>query len=350
MSNRKQLLITYDYELYLGNRSGLISECMIEPTNQLIQVMKPYGIHAVFFADTTYLLKLKEQAATNKNCAADFDTIANQLNMLVSEGHYVFPHIHPHWLDAEYNSTTNQWKLNSIDKYRFHNINDAERSKVFNGSFELLKDILKAKHPDYKVNGYRAGGWCIQPFGDFQPYFERNNVKYEFSVLSGIYQFADAQFFDFSGAPAKTIYAFADDVCTPQADGKFIQYSISSIKVPAVISFAEKIWLKILFRLLKDHTFNKGQGQPSKTVSESKPSTPGGKNISSSEWERIAVELLTAVKLPLYNSYLEKNDYMHFISHPKMITNHNLSIFGKFLKKAYDKFEIETDFHKMKPL
>ena len=61
----------------------------------------------------------------------------------------------------------------------------------------------------------------------------------------------------------------------------------------------------------------------------------------------ISVELLNLVKFRIYLRFLQRNDYMHFISHPKMLSQHNLSIFGKFMKKIYSTYEIETNYHNM---
>jgi hypothetical protein len=346
---QKQLLITFDYELYLGNRSGTVQDCMIDPTNKLIEVMGRYGIHAVFFVDTTYLLRLKQQSQTSPACKKDFETVADQLRNLVKIGHYVFPHVHPHWLDAEYLPEINQWRLNNISKYRFHNISESERTHVFDGSVKILQDILLPHFPNYKVDAYRAGGWGIQPFEDFLPYFKKHQIKYEFSVLGGIYQFTDAQYFDFSNASTKTIYRFSKDVCLEDPDGEFIQYNISSIKISPFASFLNKIWIKILFKVFKDHTFLRGEGQPSRVITGNKPSSSVGSDLSNTVWERISVELLTAVKLNSYQEFLDKNRYMHFISHPKMINNHNLTVFNKFLKVAFEKYSVETDFYNMLP-
>ncbi len=346
---QKQLLITFDYELYLGNRSGTINDCMIEPTNQLLEVMKVYGIKSVFFVDTTYLLRLKEQSQTTEACRIDFETIANQLRTLVREGHYVFPHIHPHWLNAEYLTESNQWKLNNTRNYMFKNITKEEQAFVFDGSMALLKDILLSEFPDYEINAFRAGGWSIQPFTNFIPFFEKHHIKYEFSVLGGFYQFTDAQFFDFSNAPIKAIYKFKDDVCIEDPNGPFIQYNISSININSGLSFLNKIWLKVQSNLLNDDTFHKGEGQPSKVVGTNFPLSPLGKDLSNTEWERVAVELLTIVKMWSYLEFFEHNKYMHFISHPKMITNHNLTVFDKFLNNVFEKYPIETDFRMMFP-
>jgi hypothetical protein len=344
---KKHLLVTFDYELYLGKRSGSVADCMIEPTSRMIAAMKPYGIRSIFFVDTTYLMRLKEHAAEHSACRDDFRMISDQLIQLVDEGHYVFPHVHPHWIDAEYVSSTNQWQLENTRKYRFHDIGAQEKTLVFDGSVSLLSEIIHTKHPEYPIDSYRAGGWCIQPFSDFQPFFNRNNIRYEFSVLPGFYQFSDAQQFDFTLAPNKNIYRFGDDVCLEKPDGPFTQFTISSVQVPVIYKLSEKVFLKLLYKVTGDHTLGKGQGQPSKDLVNKTPAAGGGYNITDSDWERVSIELLNSVKLPLYLQFAERNDYMHFISHPKMITRHNQRVFSRFLEKLFSRHEVETDFRKM---
>jgi hypothetical protein len=65
--------------------------------------------------------------------------------------------------------------------------------------------------------------------------------------------------------------------------------------------------------------------------------------------ERISVESLTAVKLRAYLQHLSQGDYMHFLSHPKMVNRHNLKTFSEFLEKVFTAHEIETDFRNMLP-
>lgn len=346
---KKQLLVTYDYELFLGNRSGYVEECMLQPTRATIDLLEKYGIHAIFFVDTTYLLRLKQQAISTPVCASDFKNVAEQLRILISKGHYVFPHLHPHWLDAEYLSDSNQWRLNSTDKYLFRNISAEERDHVFNGSVNLLKEILHPQFPEYKIDAFRAGGWSIQPFSNFIPYFEKHNFKYEFSVLGGFYQFTDAQYFDFSQAPDKPIYRFSNNECIENKSGGYVQFNISSISISALTSWLNKVWLKLHMKVTSDHTFHKGEGQPSRILNNVLPASAKGKNIADPGNERVAVELLTIMKLRDYNKFIDEHSYMHFISHPKMITAHNLAVFKKFLERSFAKYLIETDFQKMLP-
>jgi hypothetical protein len=344
---KKQLLITYDYELFLGNRSGSVEECLLKPTNQTLHVLQKYSAKAIFFVDTTYLLQLKNKAADISSCKKDFEKVSEQMRKIIASGHYIFPHLHPHWLNAEYLVETNEWRLNKIDKYRFHNISDEERSYVFDGSVNLLKEIIHPVKPGYLVDCYRAGGWCIQPFEDFKPYFLKHNFKYDMSVLGGFYLFSDAQYFDFSSAPEKTMYCFEDNVTVEKQNGPFTQFNISSIYINDNVRFLDKILLKYLYKIKGDHTFTRGEGQRSVNSDMQKPAAHKGHDILNSKKERIAVELLTKAKLSAYLNFFDTNNYMQFISHPKMLTQHNHKMFDRFLKNVFDKFEIETDFKKM---
>lgn len=345
---KKELLITFDYELFLGNNSGGVDECMIQPTDELLIILNKYKVHAIFFVDTTYLIKLKENSLEHSACSNDYKKVSSQIIKIINSGHFVFPHIHPHWLDAIYNQQSNTWSLNKIEKYRFHNTDIASRDLVFNHSIECLNDIIKPHFPNYLIDGFRAGGWCIQPFNDYKPYFIKHNIRYDFSVISGFYQFTDAQHFDFTTAPNKNKYRFSDDVNQEIENGQFHEFNISTMKISRILNLINKLWLKFYFKLSNDHTFNKGQGQKSNTISNSKPLNSKGIDLANESYERLAIELMTTIKLNSYIKFFNSNNYMHIISHPKMITKHNLKVFNKFLQAIFhNNTEIETEYNKM---
>jgi hypothetical protein len=347
--NRRELLITFDYELFLGRRSGTVDDCMLVPTRKLMEIMGEFKIRSVFFVDTTYLLRLKEMAQMHTQCGHDLRRISDQIRDLVTAGHYVFPHIHPHWLDAVYEADSNQWSLSNISKYRFHHISPDQREQLFTGSIRLLEEIIHPVKPGYEVNGYRAGGWCIQPFEDFLPLFRKHRMKYEFSIMGGFYQFTEAQQFDFSNAPDKDVYCFADDVCKENDQGEFTAFRISSTEIDSFTRLLEKLWIKILYRFAGDHTFARGEGQTSRLLTGKNPVNSSGINMDTPGRERISIELLNRIKLGAYLRYLEHNVHMHFLSHPKMINDHSMTIFRNFLKTVYKKYDVVTDFKLMIP-
>jgi peptidoglycan/xylan/chitin deacetylase (PgdA/CDA1 family) len=335
MPQIKDILFTFDYELFLGKRSGSVNRCVIEPTQRLLDVFSPHKIKAIFFVDTTWLLRLKKIVHGNAPAKNDYDKVVEQLRQIAKLGHYIFPHLHPHWNDATYLPEINQWQLINYSRYRFHNLDKNEREQCFNDSVALLKEILG---PDYKPMAYRAGGWSIQPFEDFSPLFQQHNIKYDFSVLPGSKRISSAQHYDFSDIKINRPYTFSTDVTVP-GKGAYTEFPISTITTSGMNSFSNRVLLKYL-AWSGNNNYGDGQSIVTEAVEYA-----GSDNVN----EMVSVELLNSVKLPQYLKFLSANNYMQFISHPKMLSAHNIDTFARFLKKAFALYSIQTDFEKMLP-
>ncbi|MEP7262892.1 MAG: hypothetical protein ABI772_00265 [Bacteroidota bacterium] len=343
MPSRK-LMFTFDYELFLGRRSGTVHDCMVDPTNRLLEIFRNQQVSAIFFVDTTYLLRVKEYCNNHPGCKKDFNNISAQLKQMVRDGHHVYPHIHPHWLDAVYLPEINEWELTSVERYRFHNITEAERELVFKGSIDVLNEILLPEFPDYHIDGFRAGGWSLQPFSDFKPYFKKFGIHYDFSVLPGTYQFSNAQHFDFTVAPQKPVYRFEDDVNIENVNGDFIELVSSILHVSPTINFLHKMHLHWLHRVKGDHTYGKGQGQRSQENPSLKPADSTGSSIHNPQHQPVSIETMSMVKFGVYRRYLSSHSYMQFVSHPKMLSLHNMRTLNRFLTFAKWKYQLDYNF------
>ena len=331
MLSKKKLLLTFDYELFLGARSGTVNNCIIIPTKKVLEILEFHKITgAIFFVDTTYLIALK--SSNSENCKIDFEKIEKQIKQIKNAGHYVFPHLHPHWLDAKYLPEINQWDLSNTKKYSFSALNKEEKQYVFSQSIKILEEII-GQQKDW---GYRAGGWCIQPFSDFKPFFEEFKIQYEFSVLKGYSCISDFQNFNFMKAPEKKFYKFSDDVLIEDPNGLYTQMPISNIKRSLITKIFNNFFIKFLYK--KGITnYGDGLSTSSASVKESK----------SGNTEMASIELLTIINITDYIKKVEKMEFLHFISHPKMLNPHNLNCLDVFLKKILSKHELTTDFKKM---
>ncbi len=336
MLPEREILITFDYELFLGERSGTAQDCLIRPTELLLQLLEKFKLTAVFFVDTSYLLRLSE--CSEAGCESDLELIRSQIVSIAKAGHYVFPHLHPHWLDARYDMSSGEWRLTDYSKYRFHALAQADRKRLFDGSMSLLSGMLTAVNGHKPVIGYRAGGWSLQPFADFQPYFKSNHITSDFSVIPGFNNLSEAQYFDFSECPSQSIYRFTDDPCKPDPNGQFIEYSISTLRINWIHRLAGRAWNKVLWKR-GVRSMGKGMGVP--TPRDGSQNTG---SMGSTENETLSVELLTAARLPLYKAHLRDNTYVHLISHPKMVSVHNLKTFERWLQFSSRHFKLKTDF------
>lgn len=342
---KKYLILTYDYELFLGRRSGTVAQCQIIPAEKTLAILNKHNAKAVFFTDTLQLIRLKELAVNgNIHAEKDFGLLKEQFAKIISLGHYIYPHIHTHWLDAVYNASIHQWNLSDVSKYRFHQCSAEQRKEVFHQSLEILKELILPVQPDYRLDGFRAGGWCIQPFSDFRNLFIEHGIRYEMSVLPGFYSFTNAQYFDFTDYPDKSIYRFEENECIEKENGRFVQLTVSSVPFTSVHRVFDRLWLKFSPHIIRNNLPASGNGHASQPVIPQPETRKPGYDVMKNFRQRIAVELLTPVTMPLYKSFLKDNDYMHFLSHPKMITRHHHLLFEKFLEYAYKNFEVVTDF------
>lgn len=327
MSQRKNLVLTFDYEPFLGKRSGSTKKCIIDPTNALLAIVEKYKAKCIFFVDLLYLSKLKNIPELYK----EFEEIKNQLVSLHLNGHFIFPHIHPHWVDSVYIKDERQFDLSNLSRYSLSMFSISEISDLFTDAMNLLNDMGIS----YSVYGYRAGGWCIQPFSNYKDLFLRNNVLFEFSVLPGYKNESSTQAFDFSDVTMNRPYGFSDKIEKSDIKGLFKEFPISTIYYNSWVLLQDKIIRKYLW---KSGDIGSGDGISAHTASL---------KTNLNNQEMISIDVLTIAKLKSYKSYINNNDYMHWISHPKMFTRHGLNTFEKFLKYSHSKFDIEYDFNKM---
>ncbi len=216
--------LTFDYELFFGERSGSVEKCLLIPTDRLLQLFGKYQIRATFFADASYLLMLKSDALVNAISAKEFELISIQLQKMVQLGHEIGLHIHPHWMESE--RAGQNWKL-KIEKYRFHQWPTEIRERHFEEACELLRKF------DPELISFRAGGWCIQPFSDFRKLFEQHRIKIDSSVVTGFRINARYHQFDFTDAPKNaTLWTFTENPNSPEENGLFYEVPVSSDKIP----------------------------------------------------------------------------------------------------------------------
>ena len=330
MEETKHILLTFDYELFLGQRSGDVEHCMVRPTHLLQEVFAKHEIRrAIFFVDTTYLAALKR--GSDPIFDKDYEQIRGNISFLLENGHYVFPHIHPHWLDAKHEN--GEWALTELSKYAFKNCTPAEQAEVWQSSMDILMDFGVSEF--HEINGFRAGGWCIQPFTDFKPFFEKHGIQYDFTVMPHAYSWTDAQQYDYTNAPSTSPYRFEDDVMEEVENGQFVQIPIG-IRPIRHESISQRLWKKYLWKTGNTSIGNGVGVVPHKQAYQTAASP---RNV-----EMISLELLHLFNLKSYRLYLQQNDIMHFISHPKMLSNHNIKIFDKFMSYASHNFNLEFDF------
>lgn len=333
----KQILLTFDFELFLGSRSGTVDNCLIKPTQELMKVLVPNNLSAIFFVDTLYLHRLKNEAEQNKNAKKDYEKIITLLRELIDEECYIFHHIHPHWLDAQYIEESNEWDVSNKERFALVNLREEEIESVFEFSDAIMKEIYSDKKLPLHM-GYRAGGLYAQPFDRYRKQMEKYNIKMDFSVLKNAKSTGGngSYSFDYSNFPNENIYSFSSDLLIKDVNGEFIEIMLDQFCLKGIRKIINGLHYRKNSR--KPSWQKWGDGKSSGNILKSVKRT----NKFKSE-ETFSIELLNEYKVQLYLNYLKREELLHIISHPKLFSPANISAFESLIHQMKSKFQIESN-------
>jgi peptidoglycan/xylan/chitin deacetylase (PgdA/CDA1 family) len=312
--DKKNAIITFDYEVFLGRETGTTENCVIHPTESILKVLRENNAKAIFFVDAAWLLFIKE------NFSDDFDLVSGQLKSVIESGSSVELHLHPQWISAY--KKADQITLNSLQHYKLHLLSSEEINDLFKRSIDLLQSIT-----DQKIRCFRAGGWCIEPFAPLKPTFDSFNIKYDFSIVPGMFiREGKAYDFDHSGAPELPFYRFNEDILNPDSDGHYYEFPVTTFKSNPFYRVVNKILLKFK----RDAIFGDGIG-----LKERKYFTP----VTLVRLFKFSKATLTLDKTNnLFFKYLlkihfKKSCLLVIISHPKTFSGQALENLSYIVKK-----------------
>lgn len=302
---KKDVIITFDYEVFLGSQTGSIENSVIKPTQHVLEILKKNNSKAIFFVDATWLLFLRE------NFPLDFNLVSEQLKSIIKVGSSVELHLHPQWLDAC--KISDQIRFKSFDNYRLHSLSDVEVLNLFRKSIELLESITLQK-----IRCFRAGGFCIEPFAPVKRAFEEYGIIYDFSVAPRmLLNSGNIYDYDFSDAPNLPYYQFQNNVQKPEPNGLFIEIPLSTYQNNPIY----RLFNKLQLLLKKDGIFGDGKGIQEKS---------NFFYISLLRRLKFSMSFLTFDKTSnilfkfLIKTHFRNLNFLVIISHPKTLSSQGL--------------------------
>ena len=300
---------------------------MIEPTNGLIEIASNAKIPLTFFVDIGYLLSLEKFMTGFPELKNDHKKVTEQLAELVSKGHDLQLHIHPHWERSTYEN--GRWTCNTNGAYRLADFSDDEITSVF----KRYKSKLDSFRPT-PCRAFRAGGWCIQPFNRLKSIFEELELKIDSSVFPGGHFDGGNYEFDFRNAPNKPVYRFDDDVCVEKDDGPFSEYPIASFRYSPLFYWK----LYVLGRLFPNEHKMIGDGQFM--------SQPGRKKAVLTRWtcNHVSTDGYYASRLDQIAAYYASKNWSHLVTigHPKSMTKYSFRKLRAFIAKQGKNYSFLT--------
>lgn len=319
---KKKIILSYDYELFFGEKSGTVQKTLIEPTNLLLDCMDSVGAKGNFFID--YLMFERLEQLDDERAKSDLCLIKDQVKDMVRRGHRIELHLHPHWIDAKYNGD-GTWDYSDFTHYSLYSLSPNERNRMFKEGTDYLTSLVREVDPEYRICAFRAGGWTIQPFSLVKDCFKENKILIDSSAMCGIYQDNKYSKFDFRKVPDKEYYRFSDDVCVENLNGGFVE-------VPITV-YSKPVWLRAADKFISLF------GEENKCITDgthTRHDLPEKKNkIKLFKPSRYSFSLSGLTPIIIYILFiLNKKELITFIDHPKDFTYSSLEIIKLCMKNG----------------
>ncbi|UCV29975.1 polysaccharide deacetylase family protein [Ferribacterium limneticum] len=310
-----RLILSLDYEVFFGAKTGSVEKTLIEPTRALSKVASRFAAPLVFFVDAGFLIRLRERK--DDAGRSDYSKVRNQLDELVKQGHEIQLHIHPHWEDSVWDGT--KWVIDT-NRYRLHDHSpEAIRSIV-----KRYKNELDEVAGSDNVFAFRAGGWVLQPFADLRESLWDAGIWLDSTVYRGGLETSETHSYDFRGAPAMSRWWFDDDPLLPSSEGRFLEVPIASYRLPPSF-YWQLAWFK-KFGSARHRSFGDGSA------------IPLGRNdlaakLFKSTYSVVSMDGFKAsfISRAVRNYQVEKLDDFVVIGHPKALSEYSLDALEKSL-------------------
>ena len=192
---------------------------MLQPTRDLFDLAENKNVHYTFFIDVGYLI----QAEKYPELREELNLVKSQIKEMLQRGHSVQLHVHPHWEKATWKD--GKWTMNVQGHYKLIDFPAEDRVRIMTTYKNYLEALTTSK-----IHGFRAGGWCIQPFSELKEAFVASEISIDSSVVADFYMYTENYNLDFTSAPRKSLYRFEDDVCQEVENGRFIELPIASYR------------------------------------------------------------------------------------------------------------------------
>lgn len=317
--------LSFDYELFFGEASGSAQKCLIEPTQKLMDMALKHQVPLVFYIDAGYLVQLKKHSYI-LSCQQAYNQVSEQLQNMISLGHEIGLHVHPHWEDSEMKDE--RWVIDTT-RYKLADFSETEIEQIISKYHQTIMDITGKP-----CKSYRAGGWCIQPFEAIKKALLKNNITIDSSIYPHGFHLSPAHSYDFRNAPNKDVWYFEDNPCIEKHEGVFTELSITPDLIPPL--FYWNLYLK----MRQNPTIYKPIGDGSWLVDRKRIY----KHFYTSTHHFACADGFFASRLIPILKKLEQSNKTHMmvLSHPKSLATYSFQALDNFINHAKQNGHIFT--------
>lgn len=327
--------LTYDYELFLGPDTGTVENCLLKPTNRLIEIADKHNIKMTFFIDVLYIVKAIEFRNLSAKLDQEINRIINQLKILKEKGHILGLHIHPQWFYSFYDVKNDKWVMDK-KHYSLNNctIDDCRIMLALGTSF--LKQL-------YNTNlkfVFRAGGYSFPLDIERIKILKYSDVVIDSSVLVGEKIRSDFQKYDYSNIVSCNKYRFDNSVNRSSSNGEIVEMPIFTLLIPSVVKSLFERFARKKYGKMDVYGDGKGVGYFGDKRNPAKENLL--KRMFRMTRIRASVDAInsTHISFCFLIAKLKRSSDFVVIGHPKNQSDYSLRILDKFIAKIKTNHQI----------
>jgi len=332
----KIVCLTFDYELFL-KETGTVENCLIKPTNALLDLFFRRKIRGTFFIDALYLNKIRY----HNELLNDYKKVKQQLLRIIREGSRIELHLHPQWLSSDYKN--GKWTFVELKKYyRLQNLTKEDVYASFKTGKDVLEDIAREVDSNYNIQAFRAGGYCISPFDKLKKPFLDLGLKIDSSIAPGLKYNSEFQDYDFRKVPTAPYY-FTESPLSADPRGKIMEIPISVYKK----FIYERVYEKLPHIKKPDKTiFGDGEGLIPKLGKDKNYFFHFLRKFNPLQF----VLSLDNTSLHTFKKQLDRSEsqIINVLSHPKLLSKTSLEIVRDLPDKNTDYLDIVSLYETIK--
>lgn len=308
------LVLSQDYELFFQD-SGTIEKCLFEPTEMLLRFSREFGITITFFVDAGMLRCFDRHAGASVQVRRAADQVRRNLERIAADGHELALHVHPHWQDTRL--VDGRWDFSGT-RYQLRDFSDAAIIDIVRSNFDLLQALSSTP-----VRSYRAGGFCVEPFGRLAPALTQVGISVDSSVVPGASLVDPDKGFDFSAAPDQPGWLFEDSPVVPRQAGRFVEVPVTPVRVSPFF-----YWRRLVGRLTADKASGKAGDGVSKAIGRAEIAR---RLLGVSRTSELSVDDAKAPVLSHERISRQTRTCWHLMGHPKLLSRQSLQALRRFL-------------------
>ena len=225
------LITSIDYELF-GDGSGNVKREQINPTNNLLQIARLYGVKLTIMFEYAQYIVYEKFGQEYPHLLKENQLIKSQLISFIKEGHDVQLHYHAQWENAIYNDSIKNFTVN-LDTIDISTLEYKRIVEILSDGKIFLENLLKPHNYRYECIGFRAGSWAVSNQNKLLKALKYVGFKSDSSVVPNVKFESEQVNFEYGNCPHKYHYWYVNNYLSKEdISSTFIEIPIYTEKSP----------------------------------------------------------------------------------------------------------------------